>query len=128
VATARKRSPADVDRIAQGRVWIGSDAQRLGLVDELGGVDAAVKAAAGLARLREGEYGVSWREKELTWRETLLRQMRAEGYAAADALGFVPREPAAVRRVVGALERELGSLAAFDDPRSLYYSCDCDLR
>jgi protease IV len=128
VAAARKRSPADVDVIAQGRVWIGADAQRLGLVDELGGVDAAVKAAAGLAKLREGEYGVSWREKELTWRETLLRQMRAEGLAAADALGLVPREPAAVRRVVGALERELGSLAAFDDPRSIYYYCGCDLR
>ena len=128
VAAARKQSPEDVDRVAQGRVWIGADAQRLGLVDELGGADAAIKAAARLAKLSEGEYGVSWREKELTWRETLLRQVRAEGYAAAAALGLVPREPAAVRRVAGALERELKALAAFDDPRSLYFYCDCDLR
>ena len=128
VAAARKQSPADVDRIAQGRVWSGADAQRIGLVDELGGADAAIKAAARLAKLGEGEYGVSWREKELTWRETLLRQMRAESYAAADALGLVPHAPAAVRRVAGAIEGELRTLAAFDDPRGLYSYCGCEPR
>lgn len=51
VADARKLPVAEVDRIGQGRVWTGKDAQRLKLVDGLGGLDAAVAAAARLAKL-----------------------------------------------------------------------------
>ncbi len=51
VATARHLPVARVDEIAQGRVWTGSDGVRLGLVDQLGGLDAAVAAAAKAAKL-----------------------------------------------------------------------------
>ena len=43
---------ADVDSIGQGRVWSGTDALRIGLVDELGGIDAAVAYAAQQANIR----------------------------------------------------------------------------
>ncbi len=49
VATGRRLSAADVDSIAQGRVWTGADALGIGLVDRLGGLDMAVACAAGLA-------------------------------------------------------------------------------
>ncbi len=45
---------AQVDSIAQGRVWTGVDAKRLGLVDELGGLEAAITDASKLAGLRRG--------------------------------------------------------------------------
>ncbi|MFZ4110772.1 MAG: signal peptide peptidase SppA, partial [Polymorphobacter sp.] len=52
VATARKLPIAEVDRIGQGRVWAGNTALRLKLVDKLGGLDAAVVAAAARAGLK----------------------------------------------------------------------------
>ena len=51
VATARHLPVARVDEIAQGRVWTGADGIRLGLVDKLGGLDAAVAAAGRAAKL-----------------------------------------------------------------------------
>ncbi|SFB13856.1 protease-4 [Flavobacterium swingsii] len=53
VATGRKMTFAQVDAIAQGRVWAGSDALRLGLVDKIGGLDAALAYASNLAKVKE---------------------------------------------------------------------------
>jgi len=53
VATGRKMTFAQVDAIAQGRVWAGSDALKLGLVDEIGGMDDALAYAASLVKLKE---------------------------------------------------------------------------
>jgi len=50
VAAGRKMTPAAVDSIAQGRVWTGTDALKNGLVDELGGLDDAIKYAAKLGK------------------------------------------------------------------------------
>jgi protease-4 len=50
VATGRKLQIAQVDAIAQGRVWTGIDAQKIGLVDEIGGLDVAIKYAAKLGK------------------------------------------------------------------------------
>jgi protease-4 len=51
VASGRKMTVAQVDAIAQGRVWSGSEALNNGLVDEIGGLDDAVKAAAKFAKI-----------------------------------------------------------------------------
>ena len=51
VAEGRKMTFAQVDAIAQGRVWSGSEAMKVGLVDEIGGMDAALKEAAKLAKI-----------------------------------------------------------------------------
>lgn len=53
VADGRKLSPTFVDSIAQGRVWCGTDAKRLGLIDEYGGLDESIKAAAKLAKIED---------------------------------------------------------------------------
>jgi protease-4 len=50
VAAGRKMTPAAVDSIAQGRVWTGTDALKNGLVDEIGGLDDAIKYAAKLGK------------------------------------------------------------------------------
>jgi protease-4 len=125
VATARHRSPAQIEAVAEGRVWIGPDAKERGLVDQLGGVQAAIESAASLAKLAPGKYGVSWREKELGWRERLLRELSADGQMLARAVGLVPAVPAVVARVLDGAEREWRSLATLDDPRHVYAYCGC---
>jgi protease-4 len=50
VAEGRKMTTAQVDAMAQGRVWTGMDAHKLGLVDEIGGLEAAIKYAAKLGK------------------------------------------------------------------------------
>ncbi|MFL9844687.1 signal peptide peptidase SppA [Flavobacterium rhizosphaerae] len=50
VATGRKMTPEAVDAIAQGRVWVGTDAVKLGLADEIGSLDDAVKYAAKMGK------------------------------------------------------------------------------
>jgi len=53
VAAGRKISKAQVDSIGQGRVWCGKDALKLGLVDELGGLNKAIEIAADLAKINQ---------------------------------------------------------------------------
>jgi protease-4 len=52
VAQGRKMTFAQVDSIAQGRVWSGSQAVKIGLVDKIGGLDDALKEAASLAKIK----------------------------------------------------------------------------
>ncbi|HTQ37230.1 MAG TPA: signal peptide peptidase SppA [Steroidobacteraceae bacterium] len=82
VAQGRGKTREAVDAIAQGRVWTGSDAKARGLVDELGGYDAAVKAAAALAKLPEG-YAVERIEPKLSWAEQLALQLHLAGARVA---------------------------------------------
>ncbi len=63
VAKARKRTPEEIDAIAQGRVWSGSQAKERGLVDKLGGLGDAISAAASRAKLG-GNYSVRYVERE----------------------------------------------------------------
>ncbi|MBC5862409.1 signal peptide peptidase SppA [Flavobacterium turcicum] len=53
VAQGRKMSFAQVDNIAQGRVWTGAEALKIGLVDKIGGLDDAIAKAASLAKIKE---------------------------------------------------------------------------
>jgi protease IV len=64
VAQARGKDYAAIDAIAQGRVWTGDQAQQRGLVDQLGGLDAAVAQAADLARLGK-DYPVRYQEQPM---------------------------------------------------------------
>ncbi len=53
VAQGRNLTPEQVDSIAQGRVWSGTDAKKIGLVDEFGGLDKAIEIAAKKSNLKE---------------------------------------------------------------------------
>ncbi len=56
VGTSRKKTPEQVDAIAQGRIWAGGTARQLGLVDRMGDLDDALVEAARLAKLPKGEW------------------------------------------------------------------------
>ncbi|RPI13343.1 MAG: signal peptide peptidase SppA [Acidobacteriales bacterium] len=55
VAAARKRKFEEVEPLAQGRVWLGAQAKRNGLVDEMGGLDRAIELVRGKAKIPRGE-------------------------------------------------------------------------
>ena len=75
VAAARGSTPEKIDLVAQGRVWSGAQAKERGLVDELGGLEAALAHTASLAKLEDGDYGVSYVEKPLTAFERFVVNM-----------------------------------------------------
>lgn len=83
VALGRKMDKDAVKAIAEGRVWTGEKAKELGLVDRLGNLDAAIKAAAKLAKLDEGKYNtVNYPEQE-PWFMSLLNDKKS-GYLDAE--------------------------------------------
>jgi protease-4 len=79
VAEGRSKTRDEIDTVAQGRVWSGTDAKRLGLVDQLGSYNDALKAAAKRAGLAADTYDVVFIEPELTWAEQLAMQIQAWG-------------------------------------------------
>jgi protease-4 len=123
VGEGRKKSVEDVDKIAQGRVWAGVDAQRIGLVDHLGGLKDATDAAAKLAELGS-DYGVDYIESELSLREELLMQLRSEVLRLGQSAGLIaPRSE--VERALDPLLAQARAIARLNDPRGLYAYCWC---
>ena len=55
MAAARHRTPAEIDSVAQGRVWLGSQAKMHGLVDTIGGLDTAIEMAKKKANIPAAE-------------------------------------------------------------------------
>ena len=92
VAQSRKKTPQQIDQIAQGRVWDGGTARQLGLVDGFGSMDEAIAKAAELAKLGD-ERGVTYLERPLSFREQLLdmlaQQERDEGATPTDGFAFI---------------------------------------
>ena len=123
VGDGRKKAVEDVDKIAQGRVWAGIDAQRIGLVDHLGGLKDATDAAAKLAELGP-DYSVDYIEPELNLREALLMQLRSETLRMAQLAGIIaPRSE--VERVLDPMLEQARAVARLNDPRGLYAYCWC---
>src|SRR5882757_1428664 len=123
VGDGRKKPVEDVDKIAQGRVWAGVDAQRIGLVDHLGGLKDATDAAAKLAELGS-DYSVDYIEPELSLREELLMQLRSETRSLAEMAGIIaPRSE--VERVLDPMLEQARAVARLNDPRGLYAYCWC---
>ena len=123
VGEGRKKSVEEVDKIAQGRVWAGIDAQRIGLVDHLGGLKDATDAAAKLAELGH-DYDVDYIESELTLREQLLMQLRSEALRLGQMAGLIPPR-SEVEKVLDPLLEQARAIARLNDPRGLYAYCWC---
>ncbi|MCK6372829.1 MAG: signal peptide peptidase SppA [Zoogloea sp.] len=121
VGEARKMSPEAVDQVAQGRVWMGIQAKEKGLVDKLGGLDAALKAAAARAGLTD--YDVSYVEKPLSPRDQLLAKLLDNG---EESDGGEPGSRSLVDQTVARLRAELQGLALWNDPGHVYLHCLCE--
>lgn len=77
VAEGRRLPVESVEKIAQGRVWLATDALNIKLVDQLGGIDDAVKKAAQLAKLKD--YYTSDYPAAASWMDTMLNSMSSSG-------------------------------------------------
>jgi protease-4 len=123
VAEGRKMAPEDVEKIAQGRVWSGAEASKIGLVDKLGSLQEAVAAAAGLANL--SNYEVSYIEKPLTSREKLIESLNRIYYSFSrdSALRNLPPSLTVLKDIGNDIEH----IRQFNDPMGLYAYClTCD--
>lgn len=113
VAEARKLDRAKVHEIAQGRVWSGKEARTLGLVDELGGLDDALRYAADKAGL-----GRKPQIKEYPGKKELAEMIN-------EMLNQLPTSHASVRHGLASqlalrVESELKTFESLNDPRGVY--------
>lgn len=120
VVGARGLPIEKVREIARGRVWSGSDALALGLVDQLGGLNEAVAAAVRLAGLEPEAYELEEFQREYGF--PLQRMFRFAGQAQ---LGSVARAWLGPAAALTPVEQVAGSLRWLDDPRGVYAHCFC---
>jgi protease-4 len=122
VAKARKKTPEQIHEIAQGRVWIGRDAYKLGLVDHLGGMSDALKSAAKLAKLGEN-FKIKYIRKKPTFQQRMISKLFSE-MTTPDTTGIEVRQPLhPFTGMLRLLEQEVRTLSQFNDPNGVYAYC-----
>jgi protease-4 len=129
VAERRKSTPERINEVAQGRVWTGAQAKERGLVDELGGIDDAIRSAARRASLGD-DYRIEYVEHEPRginrYLSLLFGRVAAQARTwfgweglAETLLGAAPRQA----------QRDLEMLrTARERPLSAFSHCFCDFR
>ena len=120
VAEGRNMTTEAVRTVAEGRVWAGQSALEKGLIDSLGGLEAAIESAAKRAGLET--YAVDYLQQPLTRRERLLKELN-EFFTRmiVKALGSVVPESAAVMKVLA--DSAFDDLLKLNDPKGLYAFC-----
>jgi protease-4 len=120
VAKSRNKSPEQIDQIAQGHVWTGSDAKANGLVDAMGDFDDAVAKAAELAKLKQ--WQLSWYQDEPGFMDMLFSQMNVSARAALpDSLKAYL--PAPLYDVMASMRNQPGLFDNLNDPQNRYAMC-----
>lgn len=123
VAVGRHKAPDSINAIGQGRVWSGADAVHVGLVDHLGTLEDAVRAAAKLAKVKH--YEVQFVRPHVSWAQHLVQQAQAR--VAVSVLGPQLKLPelSAVAGRLGPYAHQLEQLARFSQRGKLYAYCFC---
>ncbi|EBS7634899.1 signal peptide peptidase SppA [Salmonella enterica] len=120
VAEARKRTPEQIDKIAQGHVWTGEDAKANGLVDSLGDFDDAVAKAAELAKLKQ--WHLDYYQDEPTVLDMVMDSMTGSVRAMLPE-AIQAMLPAPLVSAANTVKAEGDKLAAFNDPQNRYAFC-----
>ncbi|EBT5279403.1 TPA: signal peptide peptidase SppA [Salmonella enterica subsp. enterica serovar Orion] len=120
VADARKRTPEQIDKIAQGHVWTGEDAKANGLVDNLGDFDDAVAKAAELAKLKQ--WHLDYYQDEPTVLDMVMDSMTGSVRAMLPEV-IQAMLPAPLVSAANTVKAEGDKLAAFNDPQNRYAFC-----
>ncbi len=120
VADARKRTPEQIDKIAQGHVWTGEDAKANGLVDSLGDFDDAVAKAAELAKLKQ--WHLDYYQDEPTVLDMVMDSMTGSVRAMLPEAIQVML-PAPLVSAANTVKAEGDKLAVFNDPQNRYAFC-----
>ncbi|EAO9679699.1 signal peptide peptidase SppA [Salmonella enterica] len=120
VAEARKRTPEQIDKIAQGHVWTGEDAKANGLVDSLGDFDDAVAKAVELAKLKQ--WHLDYYQDEPTVLDMVMDSMTGSVRAMLPE-AIQAMLPAPLVSAANTVKAEGDKLAAFNDPQNRYAFC-----
>ncbi|KYD60023.1 signal peptide peptidase SppA [Salmonella enterica] len=120
VADARKPTPEQIDKIAQGHVWTGEDAKANGLVDSLGDFDDAVAKAAELAKLKQ--WHLDYYQDEPTVLDMVMDSMTGSVRAMLPET-IQAMLPAPLVSAANTVKAEGDKLAAFNDPQNRYAFC-----
>ena len=123
VAAGRGLSRADVEQIAQGRVWSGTEAVKLKLVDQIGGLNDAIRYAGERAGLGANPALVEYpRRKTLgeVMTELFQKMQPMSAHAAVDH--------SVVGQVTARLNRELSFLRSCNDPQGAYARLPLDIQ
>ena len=113
VAEGRELPKEEIDQVAQGRVWSGTDAESANLVDQMGGLKDAIAAAAEAAELDD------WQVEELPKPPSLEEQI----FNSLFGTGIVARLPWAqdpISQEAMKLREDLTLLKTLNDPRGVY--------
>ncbi|MBD0314929.1 MAG: signal peptide peptidase SppA, partial [Microcoleus sp. T3-bin5] len=121
VADSRKLPKNKVQEIAQGRVWSGTAAKQLGLVDEIGGFEDAVAEAAKQAKL-----GDNWQLEEYPKRRSFEEQIlaRLSGVRVLTPAAKLDPLTAEVKK----MQEELAAIKSMNDPQGIYVRLPFNLR
>lgn len=129
VAEGRDMTKAEVDAIAQGRVWSGEDAHRLGLVDKLGDLDDAIDSAAKLANI--SDYEVRFVEREISPTEQMIREImqNTEAQASMQSASNLSAKTNPMIHALGQQLKEVYNLINnYNDPNHAYLHCMCEVK
>ena len=129
VSEGRHLTKAQVDKVAQGQVWLGSEALAHKLVDELGNLDIALGKAMELVNERRSEqekideshFSVEWMvDEERTLIKKIMRDFKGEGRLW---LQRVMAETVGLPKEMTQFKKQLGLLNTFNDPKGQYLYC-----
>ena len=125
VADNRGVTKEEIDQIARGKVWIGSKALEIGLVDEIAGIDRAIELAAELAEIDEELLGVKRinRDSDL---DSFFAGMMAKITSTIikiTGLDFLYKK----NELLDGIEESLHGLSMMNDPNGIYMKCFCEL-
>jgi len=120
VADSRHKTTEQIDQIAQGHVWTGSDAKENGLVDELGDFDDATRKAAELAHITTPR--LDWYQEQPTFFDQVLDQM-SSSVSASLPVSIKAFLPAPLAEVMTDLQNQPGLTGQAADPQNRYAYC-----
>src|SRR5262249_34067957 len=126
VSTGRRKTRDEVNEIAQGRVWTGADALKLGLVDHLGSFEDAVNAAAKRAKL--DKWVLQYEEPSLSWAQELALQVRVQGIGALFSVESSTRKLMQVAQQLDPITEEVNRLNRMSAPNRVYAYCFCSVQ
>ena len=122
VANGRGQSPEAIHDIAQGRIWTGQQALENGLVDQLGGLNEAITAAAELAGIED--YSVIYPSRILSPQEQFFQDISQNFSASISKIGFSKFTSSLINNEAMTAISPLKYLSEFNDPRGVYLRCD----
>jgi protease-4 len=121
VAEGRETPAENIEKIARGRIWTGQQALEMGLVDELGGLNNAIDAAAELAGLTH--YGVFYPTRLLSPYEQFIQEFSRNISLSLNYFGFDSWLPQMLGKNAQSIISPLKNLDNFNDPRGMYLHC-----